>query len=219
MSTVLIVLEIIGVISFSVTGALMAIDKENDFLGVVFLAVITSFGGGMMRDLFIGNTPPLFFSSYYLVAVCVGTATVVFVLAAIFKKQYVKHEGIINVINNYVDAIGLGVFVISGVKICISCGIDNPFLIVIMGMLSGTGGSMTRDVIMREIPALFKKRIYLIAGIVGACAYYLMFKLEVWDVVSVSVSAGLVVLIRILATIFKWNMPRAIDFDKLRSDK
>ena len=78
---------------------------------------------------------------------------------------------------------------------------------------------MTRDVIMREIPALFKKRIYLIAGIVGACAYYLMFKLEVWDVVSVSVSAGLVVLIRILATIFKWNMPRAIDFDKLRSDK
>ena len=218
MSTVLIVLEIIGVISFSVTGALMAIDKENDFLGVIFLSVITSFGGGMLRDLFIGNTPPLFFSSYYLAAVCVVTATVVFVLAAIFKKQYVKHEGLISAINNYVDAVGLGVFVISGAKICIDFGIENPLVIVIMGMLSGTGGSMTRDIIMREVPALFRKRIYLIAGIVGACSYYFMYKAKVWDVVSVSVSAGLIVLIRVLATIFKWNMPKAIDFDNLRAD-
>lgn len=77
---------------------------------------------------------------------------------------------------------------------------------------------MTRDVIMREVPALFKKRIYLIAGIAGACTYYIMFKAGVWDVVSVSVSAGLVVLIRVLATIFKWNMPKAISFDKLRAE-
>ena len=171
-----------------------------------------------MRDLFIGNTPPLFFSSYLLVAVCVGTAMLVFVLASIFKRKYVENENTINVINNYVDAVGLAVFVISGVKICISCGVKNPFLIVIMGMLSGTGGSMTRDVIMREIPALFKKRIYLVAAALGACVYYAMYKAGVWDVVAVSVSTVAIVLIRVLATVFKWNLPRAIDFEKLRSE-
>ena len=65
MSTVLLILEIIGVFSFSITGALMAIDKENDFVGVIFLDIITSFGGGMLRDIFIGNIPPIFFTLYY----------------------------------------------------------------------------------------------------------------------------------------------------------
>ena len=62
MSTILVVLEIIGVFSFSIAGALLAIDKEIDFIGVVFLAVITSFGGGIIRDVLIGNTPPVFFT-------------------------------------------------------------------------------------------------------------------------------------------------------------
>ena len=193
----------------------MAIDKENDFFGVVFLAVITSFGGGMLRDIFIGNTPPLFFEMYHLIIVSVLTATAVFVLAAIFKEQYVKNEKIVQTINNYFDAIGLGVFVISGAQICMNFGVTNPFLIIIMGMLSGTGGSMTRDIIMNEIPGLLRRHIYLMAAIAGAGVYYLLIRFGVAEPLALPIGAILIVLIRILATVFRWNMPKAIDFSKM----
>lgn len=215
MSTVLTVIEIIGVLSFSISGALMAIDKENDFFGVVFLAIITSFGGGMLRDIFIGNTPPVFFKLFHLIIVSVITATIVFLLATIFKKQYVKNERFVQAVNNYLDAAGLGVFVISGARICMEAGFTNPFLIIVMGMLSGTGGSMTRDIIMREVPALLRKRIYLLAAIVGATIYYFLVGFGVSDVFAVPIGAISIVIIRILATVFKWNMPKAIDFKKL----
>ena len=215
MSTVLTVIEFIGVISFAISGALMAIDKENDFFGVILLAVITTFGGGMLRDLFIGNTPPVFFTLYPLVITCIATATVTFILAAIFKRQYVRNEEFINAVNNYFDALGLGVFVISGAKLCIDLGFDNPFLIIVMGMLSGTGGSMTRDIIMNEVPALLRKRIYLVAALLGASLYYLLYSLSVSDLIAIPVSIILIVVIRILATVFKLNFPKAIDFEKL----
>lgn len=218
MSTILTVLEIIGVFSFSISGALMAIDKENDFFGVLFLAVITSFGGGMLRDIFIGNTPPVFFTLYHLIIVSVLTAALVFFLATLFKKQYVKNEKIVETINNYFDALGLGVFVISGAKICIDAGYTNPFLIIIMGMLSGTGGSITRDIIMREIPALLQKHIYLMAAIFGALLYYVFWRTGVSDFIAVPVSAASIVIVRILATVFKWNMPKAIDFSKISEE-
>ena len=218
MSLVITVLEIIGVFSFSISGALMAIDKENDFVGVVFLAIVTSFGGGMLRDLFIGNTPPVFFTLYKLIIVSVLTATLTFVLAAVFKKQYVQNEAFVQTINNYFDALGLGVFVISGAEICIERGIENPLLIIVMGMLSGTGGSMTRDIIMNEVPALLRRHIYLIAALAGAGCYYVLHYFKVQSVVAVTVSALLIVAIRILATIFKWNLPKAIDFSKISKD-
>lgn len=215
LNTVLTVIEFIGVTSFAISGALMAIDKENDLFGVVFLAVITTFGGGMLRDLFIGNTPPVFFTLYPLVITCIATATVTFVLAAIFKRQYVKNEAFINTVNNYFDALGLGVFVISGAKLCIDLGLDNPFLIIVMGMLSGTGGSMTRDIIMNEVPALLRKRIYLVAALCGATLYYVLYSFSVSDLIAMPVSIILIVVIRILATVFKLNFPKAIDFEKL----
>ena len=219
MSTILNVIEIIGVLSFSISGALMAIDKENDFVGVVFLAIITSFGGGMLRDIFIGNTPPLFFELFHLIIVSVITSTVIFILATIFKRQYVKNEDFVQSINNYLDAAGLGVFVVSGARICMEAGFNNPFLIIVMGMLSGTGGSMMRDIIMREVPALLRKRIYLVAALAGATTYYLLARLGVSDLFAIPVSAVLIVLIRILATVFKWNMPKAIIFKKLEEEK
>ncbi len=218
MSTVFTVLEIIGIVSFSLSGAIMAIDKENDFFGVVFLAIITCFGGGMLRDIFIGNNPPLFFESYLFVSISVTVAVLAFIIAAVFKKQYVEHEKFVATINNILDAAGLGVFVVSGVKLCIEFGAENPFLIIVMGMLSGTGGSLTRDVIMREVPYLLRKRIYMLAAIFGATLYYLLWHFGVSDAIAYPISILLIFIIRILATVFKWNMPRAIVFSKLKND-
>ena len=218
MQTLLTALEIIGVFSFSVSGAIMAIDKENDFLGVLFLALVTSFGGGILRDIFIGNTPPLFFKAYIPIIISTLAATAVFVLAAVFKRQYVRNEKTLEAINNYFDAVGLSVFVITGAQICIEAGQTNPFLIISMGMLSGAGGSMIRDIIMNEVPLLLQRRVYLTAAIAGAGTYCLLLFFNVNKLVAVPVSAAMIVIIRVLATVFEWNIPKAIDFSKM-SDK
>ncbi len=216
MSTVYTALEIIGIISFSLSGAIMAIDRENDFFGVVFLSIITCFGGGMLRDIFIGNTPPIFFKSYLFVIVSVFVAVSAFIIASIFKKQYVENEKFVETVNNILDAAGLGVFVIAGAKICLDLGFSNPLLVIIMGMLSGTGGSMTRDIIMREVPYLLRKRIYMLAAIIGATLYYILWYFKVSDALAYPMAILLIFIIRMLATIFKWNMPRAITFSKLK---
>ena len=150
-----------------------------------------------------------------MIIVSVITSTVVFLIATIFKKQYVKNEDFVQRINNYLDAAGLGVFVISGARICMEAGFTNPFLIVVMGMLSGTGGSMTRDIIMREVPALLRKHIYLMAALAGATIYYFLVRFGVSNVFAVPIGVTSIVVIRLLATAFKWNMPKAIDFTKL----
>ncbi len=216
MSAFFTILEIIGVVSFSLSGAIMAIDKENDFIGVVFLAIITCFGGGMLRDIFIGNTPPLFFEGYFYAAISAVTAIVAFTVALIFKRQYVENEKFVATVNNILDAAGLGVFVVSGARICLDLGVTNPFLVIVMGMLSGTGGSMIRDIIMREVPYLLRKRIYMLAALSGAGLYCLLRYLNVAEALAYPLSILLIFIIRMLATIFKWNLPRAIVFSELK---
>ena len=212
------IIEILGFISFSISGAITAIDKENDILGVVFLSVITSFGGGIMRDIIIGNIVPVFFRSYLFISICVGVSLLTFLIAALFKKQYVRNEKLVNSINNYFDAAGLGLFAVSGAKICIDLGHTNPLLILLMGVMSCCGGSMLRDVIMREIPVVLRKRIYILAAFAGVLLYYLLYQLGVDNVVAMTLSALTVFVIRICATVFKWNMPKAIDFSKIKDE-
>lgn len=218
MSTVFTVLELIGIVSFSISGAIMAIDKENDVFGVVFISLITSFGGGIIRDILIGNIPPVVFVNYIWGIIALATSLSVFLLAAVFKKQYVKNEAFVAAVNNYVDALGLGVFVVSGAKLCLGFT-HNPMIIIVMGIISGTGGSVLRDVLLREMPYVLKKRIYVVAAFSGAVLYYLLLSSGVKDVIAMPLGAILIVVIRICATVFKWNMPKAIDFDKLRNSE
>ena len=96
-------------------------------------------------------------------------------------------------------------------------GFENPFLIVAMGMISGTGGSMIRDIFLNVVPALLRKHVYLVAAIAGATVYYVLTLLSVNEVVSATVGVILIVVIRVLATIFKWNFPKAIDFSKINN--
>ena len=98
---ILLAIEIIGVISFAVAGAIVAIDKETDIFGVVFLSLMTCFGGGIIRDITIGKHPTAFFRDLsYQVIIATAVALTVFVLASAFKKHYVKREQLVLSINN-----------------------------------------------------------------------------------------------------------------------
>lgn len=219
--TLFLILEHLGVIAFAISGALVAIDKETDVFGVVFLSFITSFGGGIMRDLILNHSIPLFFTKSYtsLILVCLATSVLVIVFAACFKNVFVKNEKLIDTVNNYIDAVGLGAFTVSGAKLAISVGQTSPFVVIMMGMIVCIGGGMIRDVLLGTIPFVLRKRIYAIAAAAGAAAYYILWYFNIDETVAMIVGAAITIVIRVLATVFKLNVPKAINFSKLRNEQ
>ena len=214
MDTFFIVLEAVGTVAFAISGAIAAIDKETDLFGVLFLSLITAFGGGMLRDVLINRTPS-FFTAYFNIGCAVLAALIVFVLAAIFKESFIKKERLAEGINNYFDALGLGVFAVTGAKICIGAGFDSALAAISLGMITSIGGGMIRDLCLGEIPFVLKKRIYAVASLIGASLYYVLYKFtSLPEFISLIVGVLAVVAIRVVATVFKLNMPKAIVFKK-----
>ena len=225
MITVLRIIEIIGFISFSMSGALISIDKETDLFGVIFLSITTCFGGGLIRDVIIGQLPVMFTSLYLEVLITLLTSVAVFLLARIFKRKYVQHENTVIRFNNYVDALALGIFCVAGVQICIDMHADKGmFLAVSMGMITAVGGGMIRDLMLRDIPFVLRKRIYAVAAILGSVIYYVivvfaMPNSEAGQLVGTIACVAVVFALRVLATHFKLNMPKAIIFSEMNSDE
>lgn len=224
MELVLDIINIVGIISFAAAGAMIAIDKETDLFGVIFLSLITCFGGGMLRDMLagqaIGRVMPIFFTDLKMeIIVCVLTAFAVFLIAFVLKDKYVKEEATVEKINNVLDALGLGVFASVGTGAYIALG---PFVAIVMGLISSVGGSIIRDVILRDIPFVLRKRVYAVACIVGSGVYYIivavfMKGMASADIVGTISCMAVIFAIRMCATVFRWNMPKAIDFSKIKA--
>lgn len=230
LNDILLAIEILGVISFAVAGAIVAIDKETDIFGVVFLALITCFGGGIIRDITIGRHPPAFFRSLsYQAVIGAGVAITVFVFARLFKEQYVKREKSVLQVNNYIDALAIGIFSVSGVQTCINFFAEKDesagfLLCITLGMISAVGGGMIRDLILRDIPFILRKHVYALATLIGASVYYLLVVVLfpndlVAEVISQIACIGLVVIIRVLATKLEWNLPKAIIFNTMEKEQ
>lgn len=221
MDILLDILNIIGVVSFAAAGAMVAIDKETDIFGVLFLSITTCFGGGILRDVMISDGLPRFFGYLWPdVAICIITALVVFIAAKVLKKKYVENEEMVNNVNNVLDAVGLGIFASCGTEICISLGIA-PFASIVMGMLSAVGGGMLRDVLLRDIPFILRKRVYAVAALGGSGVYYLSSTLlsgsNSREVVSTLLCLAFIFVIRMCATHFKWTLPKAIIFSEIEN--
>ena len=213
-----LIIEHLGVVAFAISGAIVAINREMDVFGVIFISFITSFGGGIMRDLILNIGIPSFFTRAYmsLIIVCFISSLLVFFLAYIFKHRFVKKEAFLDTINNYIDAFGIGAFTVSGAKIAINAGHVNPFVPILMGMIACIGGGMLRDIMLNDVPFVLRKRIYALATVAGAAIYYVIWRFAPnYEALAMIVGALTTIIIRLLATIFKWNMPKAIRFDEL----
>ena len=229
LDAILLAIEIVGVFSFAVAGAVVAIDKETDLFGVLFLALTTCFGGGIMRDITIGRHPPAFFQELtYQVVIGASVALLVFVLARLFKRQYVKREQQVLAVNNYIDALAIGIYSVSGVQICLEFfaakGESAGFLLcAVLGMFTAVGGGLIRDIILGDIPFILRKRVYALATLSGASLYYLFVAVlfpddKLMEIVSQLFCITLVFVIRVLATKFKWNLPKAIKFSEMTAE-
>jgi len=201
--------EIIGTIAFAISGAMIAIDRGLDLFGVVFLAIMTSLGGGTIRDIVLGHFPPRMFYSYHYLLISVLCAFAVFVFLYHEKIHNLNKRTVFERYINILDAIGLGTFSVIGVQVSIAAGFGkNAFLCVALGMTTGCGGGIMRDLLSRETPYVLKKHIYAIASIVGSCVFYVMMHLTVNEGIAIFMGTGTTIVIRMLATHYKWNLPR-----------
>ena len=210
---IIFIVEIIGTIAFASSGAMVAVRKRLDLFGIIVLGVITAVGGGMLRDLMIGNIPPNMFRNPVYVLAAFLTVLVLFLLSRCWPfrlgSRYIEgYEKIMNIL----DAIGLGAFTVIGIDTGVEAGYgDYHFLIIFLGVITGIGGGILRDIMAGETPYVLKKHIYACASIAGACLYVVLLQVTRSDSAMIG-SALLVVAIRILASHFRWDLP-GIDMD------
>ncbi|MBR6531170.1 MAG: trimeric intracellular cation channel family protein [Clostridia bacterium] len=208
-SLVYFIVEIIGTIAFATSGAMVAINKRVDIFGVLVLSSITALGGGAIRDILIGATPPRMFSDYRYVMVAVIVSTLVFLIAYIFRDSYQQKAKAVDSVNNIFDAVGLGLFTVTGVQVAVDSGFGlNGILSVCLGVITGIGGGVLRDVMLKEIPFVLKKRIYALASIAGGTVYYNLQLMNFERTRAIVIAVLVTFVIRILATIFKLDLPK-----------
>ena len=210
---IIFIVEIIGTIAFASSGAMVAVRKRLDLFGIIVLGVITAVGGGMLCELMIGNIPPNMFRNPVYVLAAFLTVLVLFLLFRcwpfLLGSRYIEgYEKIMNIL----DAIGLGAFTVIGIDTGVEAGYgDYHFLIIFLGVITGIGGGILRDIMAGETPYVLKKHIYACASIAGACLYVVLLQVTRSDSAMIG-SALLVVAIRILASHFRWDLP-GIDMD------
>lgn len=201
-------IEIIGTIAFASSGAMVAVRKKLDLFGIIVLGVITAVGGGMLRDLMIGAIPPNMFRNPVYVFAAFLTVLVLFLLFRfrphLLGSKYMEgYEKIMNIL----DAIGLAAFTVTGVDTGVEAGYgEYHFLIIFLGVITGIGGGILRDIMAGETPFVLKKHVYACASISGACLYVLLLQFTQSDYAMLP-GALLVIAIRILASHYRWNLP------------
>ncbi len=207
LNTLFFLVELIGTAAFSVSGAMLAIERGLDLFGVAFLGCATATGGGIVRDLLLGQNPPQAFVNYIYILVAAAAALAVFVIAKLRRRGAAHMDFVDGQVFNIIDAAGLGIFSVIGVQNTVNAGFGgNMFFCVFLGMTTGVGGGMLRDVLSHATPAVLRKRIYALASIAGAVCYYL---LSQWlPTGAIAISTLLVIVLRVLASRYRWTLPR-----------
>ncbi len=206
---IILVMEWIGTVSFAISGALVAIRCGLDLFGVITVGGITAVGGGIIRDVLIGNTPPKIFSNPYILLVAFATALLVFIFAYIYRKNFQSFSKKAETINILFDALGLAAFSVTGVEIvCLSPYGDNVLLAITLGVLTGVGGGVLRDVLVNEKPYILTKHVYASVSVLSCCFYYLFSVVLEHRVSGTFFSLIFTVVVRMLAAKLHWRLPK-----------
>lgn len=209
MSQYITILEMIGTIAFAISGSLVAVNAHMDVFGIVVMGVITATGGGVLRDIILGQFPPVAFQNPVYVAVAALTSLIVFV--AIYYGVHPRDERGNNNFRSLLlimDAIGLAIFTVMGVNAAWQLNVEkNHFLCVFSGVLTGVGGGLIRDMTVNAVPYIFSKHIYAIASIIGAEVCVLLMQAG-QTFSAIWVGAIVILIIRILAARYRWSLPK-----------
>ena len=198
----LVVFDLTGTLVFALEGALRAIRSELDFLGVLVLAFVTAVGGGIIRDLLIGATPPAAIRDWRYFGVAILGAT-----AVTFFYQWV--QAIPDQLIVTLDAAGLGLFAVAGVEKALDYDM-HPLMAVVMGGITGVGGGTVRDLLLAQVPSVLRKDVYASAALAGGVVMVLLLKVKVPRALAMAVGGSACFLLRIVAVARDWNLPRLL---------
>ena len=198
-------LEVIGTIAFAFAGALVAIDNDLDLFGIECMAVMTACGGGMTRDIILGNTPPMMFRNpvYVTMAVATGFLTVIIYNKFIQSKYKERILDIISIL----DAAGLAIFTIVGMDLAIQLGYSGAFLICSMGVLTAVGGGLLRDTMVNVKPVILTKEVYATASMIGSVFYYFVLKTSLPHLATTIIALVIIFGLRMWTIIKNINLP------------
>jgi uncharacterized membrane protein YeiH len=192
------VADLIGVAVFAVSGALAAGRKGLDLLGVIVIASVTAVGGGTLRDLLLNRHPIFWIADPRYLIVIVAAA----VLTAFTSSAFPLPANALLV----ADALGLGLFTLSGALIAETAGLS-PIIVVLMGTMTGAAGGVIRDLLTAEIPLILRRDIYATAAIAGVALYLVLRALGMKQPWAFGMGMAAVVLLRLLAIQLRWQLP------------
>lgn len=210
MDEFIFILELIGTVAFASSGAMIAIEKKMDIFGVNVLGATTAVGGGIMRDIILGLTPPGAFSHPVYVLVAALTSTILFVIAyakpTAFESR-VKTD-YYDKLMFWCDTAGLGIFTVVGIQAAVrAVGGENVFFFVFIGTLTGVGGGVLLDIMAGETPYILVKHIYACAAIAGGIVC-VVGRTAFGEAYGTILGLAATVLLRFLAAHFRWNLMR-----------
>ena len=210
MDEFIFILELIGTVAFASSGAMIAIEKKMDIFGVNVLGATTAVGGGIMRDIILGLTPPGAFSHPVYVLVAALTSTILFVIAyakpTAFESR-VKTD-YYDKLMFWCDTAGLGIFTVVGIQAAVrAVGWEYVFFFVFIGTLTGVGGGVLRDIMAGETPYILVKHIYACAAIAGGIVC-VVGRTAFGEAYGTILGLAATVLLRFLAAHFRWNLMR-----------
>ncbi|MGM9652182.1 MAG: trimeric intracellular cation channel family protein [Eubacteriales bacterium] len=207
MEFTLLILEIIGTIAFAVSGAMTALTRQMDIFGVTILGLTTAVGGGAIRDIILGRTPPAMFTNP-LYALLAAAASVAVFLPSV-RRFLTRRRHVFDTVLLWMDSLGLGAFTVAGIQTAMETNADGGvFLLVFVGVITGVGGGVLRDVLAGNTPYIFVKHVYACASLAGALLCVLLWR-PVGGTAAMLAGAAAVVALRLLAAHFRWSLPRA----------
>lgn len=217
--TFVFVIELISITSFAISGALTAIRKKLDVFGVIIVSVTTAIGGGIVRDVILGIHPPMSFRNPVYAAI-----TAVFALGTFIVEYYhSKHKNmggpiitkITDTVMFWLDSVGLAIYTVVGVSTAYSHSDDyNAYLLCFVGTITGVGGGIMRDLFTGSMPYIFVKHFYATTCIVGSIVCVVLWR-PAGRVIAMLSGAAAIILLRVLAAHFRWNLPHVPTDDEL----
>ncbi|GAA1824253.1 TRIC cation channel family protein [Luedemannella flava] len=196
----LVVADLVGVAVFAASGASAGVAKRLDLFGVVFIGFVSALGGGLLRDVFIGRVPPLALADWHYSVTAAVTAAVVF--------RFHPHVAKLRRSVLLLDAAGLGLFTAASTLKALQAGVPAVGSCIV-GMLTGIGGGLVRDLLTGEIPVVLRREIYAVAALLGAIAVAIGYQFDVPATPLMLTAAVFICALRVVALSRRWEAPVA----------
>lgn len=193
-----VVLDLFGTFVFALSGAMVGVQKRLDLFGVVVLSFAVGAAGGMTRDVLLGAVPPVAISDWRYIVVALGAGLLTFYWWPVIDRM----RGTVLIF----DGAGLALFAVTGAQKALNAGI-NPVAAVLLGVLTGVGGGMLRDVLVSEIPTVLRSELYAVAALAGATVVVIGDRLPVPASVAMIAGALLCFGLRVVAIRRGWQLP------------